>query len=163
MKKLVLILATLLLMTVTSEKSTSKPNALSSEKSKLQLVPCFYYFVKFNKKLVHTLINLENELNVINPTFAKILVLQVWQTEVGTQKIDRSSLKIFRIVIAYSSIDNKVRKSQFFDETFSLTNISINIALEMYFFILNNAKIYFINWKYNSRSYITIKAFLTIK
>lgn len=40
-------------------------------------------------------------------------------------------------------VDNRDRKFQFFEETFLLANISINVSFEISFFILSNIKIDF--------------------
>lgn len=41
--------------------------------------------------------------------------------------INNSKLKIFNIVTAFFSVDNKNEKSWFFEETFLFTNIGMNV------------------------------------
>lgn len=82
-------------------------------------------------------------MNTISSTFAKKLGFWIQRTEVGAQKIDSSSLKIFEIVIAFFSIDNRASKPQFFKEILLIANINIDIALEILILILSNAKINF--------------------
>lgn len=62
-----------------------------------------------------------------------------------TQKIDNYRLKTCEIVIVFFSIDNKNRKSCFFEKTFLLTDISIYITFEIAFLIMSNIKINFNN------------------
>lgn len=57
----------------------------------------------------------------------------------------------------------KKRKSQFFEATFLLANLNIDIALNMLFFTLNNIKINFVNCDLNSRLYTTTKVITIIK
>lgn len=59
------------------------------------------------------------------------------------QKIDGTTLKSFGIVIAAFSVNNKAEKVRFFEETFLLADISMDMALEMSFLTLSNANIYF--------------------
>ena len=65
------------------------------------------------------------------------------KTKVGTPKIDGSKLYIFDIVIAFFLVEDKEGKLRFFEKTFLLANISMNIALEMLFLILSNIEIDF--------------------
>lgn len=92
---------------------------------------------------------LGSKINVISPTFAKNLGLWVWRIEIGAQKNDGSSPKTFEIVRASFSIDNKSIRSSFFEETFLIANININIVLIMFFLILSNLQINFLEQKLN--------------
>lgn len=65
--------------------------------------------------------------------FIKKLGLRVHKTKVYTQKINDLKLDIFSIVIAFFSIGDKKRKSQFFEKIVLLADISINIALSILF------------------------------
>lgn len=76
--------------------------------------------------------------------FTKKLGLRVWKMEVADEKIDGSIIKTFEIVIAFFVINNKAKKSQFFEETFFLADISIDIILEMFFLTLSNVEINFL-------------------
>lgn len=60
------------------------------------------------------------------------LDLNIRKIDVISRKIDNNKLKS-RIIIALFQIDEKDRKSSFFELIFLLTNISINIALKMFF------------------------------
>lgn len=52
------------------------------------------------------------------------------------------------MVIAYFLINDKARRSRVFEETFLLTDIIMNIALEMLFLTLNNIDINFTKWDF---------------
>ena len=64
------------------------------------------------------------------------------------------------MVIALFSMEDKEKKSHFFEETFLLANISMNIALEMFFFTLSNVKINFIDCQIYLRIYTIAEVFL---
>lgn len=78
-------------------------------------------------------------------TFVKKLDLRILRTVVRAQKINSLTFKIFRIVITSFLIFDKTEKSQYFEEIFLLVNISMDIALEILFFTLNNAEINFLD------------------
>lgn len=58
-------------------------------------------------------------------------------------------------------MDDKAKRSRFFEKTSLLANISKDVILRMFFLILTNVKINFIDRKLNLRLYTTIKALLT--
>lgn len=68
----------------------------------LDLVPCIYYLVQFekDKATVQALIDSSSKVNAITPAHAKQLDLQTQKTDVKAQKIERSSLNMFGMVIA---------------------------------------------------------------
>lgn len=51
------------------------------------------------------------------------------------------------MIITSFLVDNKDMKSQIFEKTFLLADISINVVFEIFFFILYNIKIDFNNQK----------------
>lgn len=63
----------------------------------------------------------------------------------GTQKIDSSKLETVKIVITSFRVDNKDGKFPFFEETSLLADISINIALGIFFLTLSNVEVNFNN------------------
>lgn len=60
-------------------------------------------------------------------------------------------------------MDNKKRRSGFFEKIFLLDDISIDIALGISFFTLNNVKINFIGYYIYLKIYTIAKILLTIK
>ena len=95
--------------------------------------------------MVQALINLYSEVNVIYLDFVKKLSLQVRKTRVDTKYIDGSKLNTLDMVIACFSIEDKEKRSRFFEKSFLLANISMDIALGMPVYILNILEIDFIS------------------
>ena len=75
--------------------------------------------------------------------YAKQLGLQVRKIDIGAQKIYGSSLKTFGMVITDFQVENKLDKIRFFQESFLLAEISMEVVLGMPFLIFNNANIQF--------------------
>lgn len=67
------------------------------------------------------------------------------------------------MVIAFFLVDNTDKRFQFFKKTFLLADISMDIALGIFFLILNNIKVNFTNRKPKQRLYTIFKAFSTIR
>lgn len=84
---------------------------------------------------------MDSKINVIHPVYAKKIGLLIY---VGAQKIGGSALAIFGIVIAAFLINNKDGKGRFFEKTFLLANISLDVIFGMLFLILNNTNIRFL-------------------
>lgn len=59
------------------------------------------------------------------------------------QRIDYNKLESFDMIIAFFLVGNKNKKSSFFEETFLLADISINITHKMLFPTLSNIEINF--------------------
>lgn len=51
------------------------------------------------------------------------------------------------MVITSFQIKDKFKKANFFPKTFLIANISIKVVLKIFFFIFNNANIFFANKK----------------
>ena len=81
----------------------------------------------------------------MKPNYMMKLSLQICETKVNTQKTDGLKLDTFDMIIASFSLEDKERKSRFFEETFLLADISIYISLNIFFFTLRNIEIDFIN------------------
>lgn len=69
------------------------------------------------------------------------LGFQVCQTNIKAQQIDSSTFKIFKMILASFQIENNLKRVWFFQQTFLLTDTSIEIILKMLFFILSNVDI----------------------
>ena len=112
----------------------------------LDRVFCIYYPVQFrkdNSKDVLALLNSEKKINAMTPAYAAHLGLKVRMANVGVQKIDRSSLDTYGMVIAVFQVLDKLNCSRFFQETFLLANISMKVILGMLFFTFSNADVQF--------------------
>ena len=76
--------------------------------------------------------------------FAKKLNLQIQDISVDVQKINSFKLDTFSIVIASFLVEDKEKRSCFFEETFLLADISKDITLRMLFHILSTVDMDFI-------------------
>lgn len=63
----------------------------------------------------------------------------------GTEKINGNELKINGMFITLFQVKDEDEKSRFFNKTFLLADISINIAFEISFLTLSNVKVNFNN------------------
>lgn len=106
---------------------------------------------------------MNNKINAITPAYASKLDLKIHCSNVGTQKIDKSSLATFRIVFASFQIKDKLGKTWIFQKTFLLANISVKMMLKMPFLTFSNANLQFAKKKLIWRCYITAKALPNIK
>ena len=79
----------------------------------------------------------------MNFNYAWKLGFKIQKTNVGSQKINGSTLEIFSIVIADFQIKDKVGRSWYFKKTFLVTDTKVEIILKMLFLRLSNAKISF--------------------
>ena len=126
-------------MSVTSAKTGQKVRVLNQ-------VACICYSMQFWKnksKNVLALLNFGSKVNAMIPAYVAQLGLKVQKTNVSAQKMDGSSLKTYCIVIAAFQVCNKLGRFWFFQKTFLLADISIEVVLDMPFLTLNNADIKF--------------------
>ena len=77
----------------------------------------------------------------MHPAYATKLGFRTRKTDLSAQKIDRSHLDIFGMVIADYSVKNKLGRVQFFKGTFLLANIGLEVVLGMLFLTLSKADI----------------------
>ena len=112
----------------------------------LDKVSCIFYPVQFRKNKdnnVLALLNSRSKVNAMTPAYAAHLVLKMRVTNIHAQKIDRSSPATYHIVIATFQVIDKLSYAQFFQETFLLANISIEVVLSMSFLTFSNANVQF--------------------
>ena len=82
------------------------------------------------------MLNFKSKVNAMTLAYAAHLGLKVRMTNVGAQKIDGSLLATYSIVIAAFQVDNKLGRSWFFQETFLLAGISMEVVLGILFLFL---------------------------
>ena len=112
----------------------------------LDRVSCICYPVQFHKdkdKDVLALLDSGSEVNAMTLVHAAYLRLKVRVTDVGALKIDGFSLANYGMVIAAFQVVDKLGRSRFFQETFLLANISMEVVLGMPFFSLSNVDVQF--------------------
>ena len=131
----------------------------------LERVLCIHYPLRFQKDIacVRALVNLSSEVNAMTPTYAAKLGFKVRKTDIKAQKIDSFILKTFGIVLADFQVEDKLGRARFFQETFLLANINMEVVLGMLFLTFSNTDIQFIEKELTWRSYTTAEALLTIK
>ena len=129
-KKLVLVSAT----------STSVTGAKEAPKVRiLNRISCICYLAQFRKdkgKDVLALLDSGSEVNAMTLAYAIYLGLKMRVTNIGLQKINKSSAAIYGIVIAAFQVVNKLGRSRFFEETFLPAVMSIEVILDMLLLIL---------------------------
>ncbi len=109
----------------------------------LQRVPFIQYPVQFQAQQIETLIDSGSEVNVIRPDFAAKLGLIPSPTNVCDQKIDGLTLETYSMASAGFSLQDSLRRVRFFEETFLLADISMEVVLGMPFQSLSNANFQF--------------------
>ena len=75
------------------------------------------------------------------PVYAKELGLRVRKTDVGAQKIDGSTLETYGMVIAGFQVQDKFERTRFFQETFLVADISMEVVLGMPFLAFNKVEV----------------------
>ena len=102
-----------------------------------------YYSLQFQKNTtgVKALINSGSEVNVMTPVYALKLGLNIYPSDVGAQKIVGSILKIFEIILGSFQIDDKLGRTQFFQNIFLLTDNNMKVVLGMPFLTFSNVDI----------------------
>ena len=141
----------------------------STKASKIRVldkVPYLCYSVQFRKdkgKYVLAFLDSESELNAVTPASTAHLGLKLRMTNVGAQKIDRSSLATYDMIIAAFQVVDKLGSFCFFQETFLLADISMEVVLGISFLTFGNANIQFTKKQLTWRTYTTKKALPTTR
>ena len=160
-KKLVSVSAISMPVTGTREEAVETVEAVETakiskdgEKSEgeypnLAQVPCIRYPITFWKKSMSmlALFDLGSEVNAIYPTLAWELGLLIRPTNVGVQKIDGNMLDTFGMVATAFSVMDKTNQVKFFEETFLMANVSLEVVFGMSFPTLGDADIDFLSRK----------------
>ena len=93
---------------------------------------------------VLVLFDSDSEVNAIYPTFALELGLFIRPTDIRIQKIDSTILDTYGIVVAAFTIIDKANQVIFFEKTFLMANISLEVVFEIPFLMLSSADIDFL-------------------
>ena len=137
--------------TSTSVTENSEEATLVSAKE-LERVTCIQYPIAFPGGVtqdgsalgpVSALLDSGSEVNAMHPAFAERLGLVVRTTNVGAQKIDGTTFETYEMVVAAFSMTDQANRVRFFEETFLIANVSLDVVLEMPFLILSNADVDF--------------------
>lgn len=92
-------------------------------------------------------------MNMMQQSFAKKLIFRICKTDVVTQKINGGRQETYIIVIVSSQLNDKDKKSHFFEDTFGLPDISINVTFGIFFLTLSKVKVKVNDSELRSRLY----------
>ncbi|MCJ1347046.1 hypothetical protein MMC31_005267 [Peltigera leucophlebia] len=126
----------------------------SSSRSDGALVPTF---------VALTFLAFRNEVNAMTLAYAAKLGLLTQKIDVGVRKIDDSALVTHWMVIAGFSLQDKLGRVRFFEETFLWDDTSMEVVLGLPFLTLSDANIRFAGKELVWRSYTAAKALPTIQ
>ena len=164
-KKLVSVLATFTLVTMTREEIVETAKALETAKAvqiartgkngkeskgeypeNLAQVLCIRYPIIFQKDSVpiSAFFDSGSKVNAIHPTFVRELGLLIRPTNVEVQKIDSTTLDIFGMVVAAFLVMDKANWVKFLEETFLIANVSPKVVLGILFLTLSGVNIDFL-------------------
>ncbi len=115
---------------------------MTEKKEELERVPCIWYPVTF-KNQTKALLDSRSEINAISQAFAYQIGLTIWKTNIGTQKIDGTTLKTYGMVVSTFSVSDKDRRERLFEESFLLADVKPNVMLGMPFLTMINADVNF--------------------
>ena len=107
--------------------------------------------------------NSGSKINAISPVYAKKLGLKTRKINIGAQKIDSSALETFGMVIADFQVEDKGKKSRFFQKTFLVADTKFEMVLRMLFLKISNVDIAFGEETLMWKSYTTNEALSTTK
>lgn len=116
---------------------------------------CIQYPAWFDQYLI--------KVNAMQQNVVRKLDLDICKTDNDVRKIDCSRLETFDMVIASFSMDEKNGKFTFFEKTFLLADIGMNIVFKMVFLILNNVKVNSSNQEHMWRLYISDRTLLNTR
>ena len=112
---------------------------------------------------VSELLNSSNEVNAIHPAFAERLGFVIQTTNISTQKIDGTTFETYGMVVAAFLMTDQISRIRFFEETFLVANVSLDVVFRILFFTMSDADVNFPKRELRWRSYIIQKALFTTK
>ena len=139
---------------------------IDTREEALERVFFIHYPVQFkntDKAPVQALIDSGSEVNAVHPSFIKQLDLPIRPTNVGAQKIDGTMLDTHGMVIEAFSVVDMANRVRFFEETFLVANVSLEVVLEMSFLILSGADVDFLGQELRWRTYTIEEALPTTR
>ena len=114
--------------------------SMTEKKEELERVSYIWYSVTF-KDETEALFDLESEVNAMSQVFTYQLDLDIWKTNVSTQKINNTFLETYKMVVSNSSVVDKDARKRFLEKSFLLANVKLEIVLEILFLIMKNANV----------------------
>ena len=92
---------------------------------------------------IQALLDSGSEVNAITLAYVAVVGLGIRSIDVGAQKIDRLILLTHGMVLAIFELEDKHGKTQFFQETFLVTDTAMEVVLGIPFLSLNKIEINF--------------------
>ena len=82
----------------------------------------------------------------MSQVFAFQLGYKIRKTNVEAQKIDGTILETYKMVVSTFSVLNKDRREKFFEKSFLLADVNLNVVSEIPFLTISNVNIDFQAW-----------------
>ena len=105
---------------------------------------CIFYPMQFKKdkdKDILSLIDFGNKLNTMTLSYIAKIGLKKQKTNVDVQNFDNFSLKTYGIVVDAFDILNKLSQSRFFEKTFLLADIKMEVIFGILFLTISNVDV----------------------
>ena len=99
----------------------------------------------------------------MTPVYGAKLGLKVQKTDIGIQKVDDSTFDTFGMVLVDFKVEDKLGKTQFFQEIFLIANITLKVIFGMLFLTLSNANVQFVEKEFTWRFYSITETLPTTK
>ena len=109
---------------------------------KLKQASYIWFSITF-KEQTKALLNSKSEVNATSYALTHQLGLKIGMTNVGAQKIDRTILETYGMIVFIFSMLDKDSRERFFEENFLLANVKLDIVHKMLFLIVTNVDIDF--------------------
>ncbi len=127
---------------------------MTDKTEELELVPCIRYLITLKEK-TEALLDLGSKVNAMSKAFVQQLGLKICKTNVGAQKIDGTTLEIYGMVVSIFSVSDEDSREKFFEESFLVADVKLDIMLRMPFLTMSNADVNFQARDLQWRSYTT--------
>ncbi len=75
--------------------------------------------------------------------FAYQLSLKIRKTNIRDQKIDGTTLKTYRMIVSIFSVWDKDDRERFFEESFLLADVKLDLVLRILFLTMSNTNVDF--------------------
>ena len=99
----------------------------------------------------------------MSQAFAHELGFKIWKTNIEVEKIDNTTLETYGIVVSTFFVLDENGRKRFFEESFLLTDVKLEIMLEMLFLTISNANVDLQTQNLQWRSYTTEDILSTTK
>lgn len=153
----------ILVFSISITEASKEADRNIQEKSELQGILCIHSTIQFGEFPIKMLTDLNSKVNAMQLSFARKQGLRICKIDINTQKISDSRLEAYEMVIALFQVNDINAKFRFFEKTFLLADININVTFGIFLLILNNVKINCNDQELSQKLYITAKAVFTTK